>query len=60
VPGAARVPVTTIVSFSVSIVPVDWAKAAVGKRTAVEQSKISFFTLNPDELDDLLKDYKRR
>jgi hypothetical protein len=39
------VPVTTI-SFSSSVVtvPVDWANAAVGKTTAVEQSKSSFFT----------------
>src|SRR4051794_13617087 len=40
----ARVPVTTIFSLSNSWVPVDWAKAAVGKATAVEQRRMNFFT----------------
>jgi hypothetical protein len=40
-----------MVSFSNSTEPVDWAKAAVGMTTAVVQSRSSFFTLDPNDLD---------
>jgi hypothetical protein len=38
-----------MVSCSKSTEPVDWAKAAVGITTAVEASRISFFTLDPSK-----------
>jgi hypothetical protein len=36
--------VTTIVSSSAAMVPVDWAKAAVGTKATAVESRRSFFT----------------